>query len=78
MDKGCIMEREILFSVLCLCLGTCGGAFNNGIGEFVFYFHILVFKYFIKRDSTFEILNISSSYFYHFAIVFFQVHNLFS
>ena len=72
MDKGCIIEKEIPFSILCLFLGTCGVVFDNGIGEFVFYFHILVFKYFIKQASTFKISNISYYYFYHFAIVFFK------
>ena len=52
--------------------GTCGVVFNKGIGGLVFYFHILVFQYFIKRESTFKILNIFYYYFYHFAIFFFK------
>ena len=35
-----------------------GGVFNKGIEGFVFYFHILDFQYFIKRESTFKFLHI--------------------
>ena len=53
MDKGCIIEKEIHF----ILLGSCGVVFNKGIAGFVFYFHILVFQYFIKQESAFKILN---------------------
>ena len=49
-------KKTIIF--LCLFLGSCGVVFNKGIGGFVFYFHILVFQYFIKRENAFKILSI--------------------
>ena len=49
-------------------LGTCGVVFNKGIGGFVFYFHILVFQYFIKQEITFKTLNI----FYYFFLSFYN------
>ena len=54
-----------------------GVMFNKEIGGFLFYFHILVFQYFIKRESTFKTFKYFLYYFYHFTI-FFQVHNLLS
>ena len=56
------MEKEIPFIFLWLFLGSCGVVFNKEIGGFVFYFHILGFQYFIKRESTFKILNIFYCY----------------
>ena len=50
-----------------------GVVFSKGVEGLVFYFHILGFQYFVKRESTFNILNIF--YFCYFTI-FFQVHNL--
>ena len=69
MDKGCIIEKEIPFIFLSLFLGSCAAVFNKGIGGFAFYFHILVFQYFVKRESTFKTLNIFYYYFFfHFTI----------
>ena len=66
------MEKETVFVFLCIFLGTCGVVFNKGIGGFVFYFHILGFQFFIKWESTFNILNISSYYFCHLTNFFFK------
>ena len=69
-------KRNSYFIVLCLFLGTCGLVFK-GIRRFVFCFHILGFQYFIKRENTFDILNI-------FLLLllsicnFFQVYNFLS
>ena len=49
---------------------SCGVVFIKGIRGFPFYFHILVFQYFIKRESTFKILYIFYHYFYHFTNFF--------
>ena len=67
------MKKEIAFIFRYLFLDTFGVAFNKGLP---FNFYILVFQYFIKRKTTFKILNI---FYYYFIILhFFQVHNLLS
>ena len=64
--QGLQYVKRNTFYFLFLFLGTCGVVFNKEIGEFVFYFDILVFQYFIKRENTFKILNIFYNYFYNF------------
>ena len=83
-NKECIIEKQIPSIFLCLFLGICGVVFNTEelkcenkrqtlrIRAFVFYFHILVLQYFIKRESTFKILNIFHYYFYHFTTFCFK------
>ena len=55
--QGLHCGKRNSFHFLCLFLVTCGVVFNIEIGEFVFYFYILIFQYLIKREreSTFKI-----------------------
>ena len=68
--EGLHYGKRNTFYFLCLFLGSCGVVFHKGIGAFAFYFHILVFQYFVKRESTFKILNVVSYYFYNFTFFF--------
>ena len=56
--QGLHYRKRNTFYFLWLFLGSCGVEFNKGIGGFIFYFHILGFQYFIKRESTIKIFNI--------------------
>ena len=58
--------KRSTFYFFWLFLGSCRVVFKRGIGEFVFYFHVLVFQYFIKREITFKISDVFYYYRYHF------------